>query len=37
LYTIETTVPIVVQAAILASKHPIVNQVAQTCFTCLKK
>jgi hypothetical protein len=37
LHTIETNVPIVVQAAILASKHPIVNQVAQTCFTCLKK
>lgn len=36
--TIETVVPIVVQAAILASKSPIVAQVVQaTCVTCWKK
>jgi hypothetical protein len=37
LHTIETIVPIAVQAAILASKHPIVNQITTSCLTCLKK
>lgn len=35
LYTIETVVPIVMQAAILASKNPIVKAVVQeVCVTC---
>lgn len=37
LHVIEDVVPIAVQAAVLASKNPIVNQVAQTCLSCLKK
>jgi hypothetical protein len=34
---IENTLPQVMQAAVLASKHPIVNQALSACFTCLKK
>lgn len=34
---VETTLPQVMQAAILASKHPVVNQALSACFTCLKK
>jgi hypothetical protein len=34
---VENTLPQVMQAAILASKHPVVNQAISACFTCLKK
>jgi hypothetical protein len=34
---VEDTLPQVMQAAILASKHPVVNQALSACFTCLKK
>lgn len=34
---IGMTVPIVMKAAMLASKAPIVNQAVKTCWTCLKK
>lgn len=38
IHTINTVVPVVVQAAILASKAPIVARVVQaTCVTCWKK
>ena len=34
LHTVDTVVPIVVQAAILASKSPIIKQVQATCLGC---
>jgi hypothetical protein len=34
LHTIDTIVPIVVQAAILASKSPILKKVQDTCVGC---
>lgn len=34
LHTIDTIVPIVVQAAILASKSPILKKVQETCIGC---
>lgn len=34
---IDTTLPTIMQAAILASKQPIVAQALTSCFTCLKK
>lgn len=38
LFVIDTVIPIAMQAAILASKNPIVNQVASTCWSfCVKK
>lgn len=37
IHTINTVVPVVVQAAILASKSPIIAQVQATCVTCWKK
>lgn len=38
LFFIDTVVPIAMQAAILASKSPIVNQVASVCWGfCMKK
>lgn len=36
-YTIDTTIPLVVQVAKIASKNPIVNQAAASCLSCLKK
>lgn len=35
-HTIESVVPIVMQAAVLASKSPILAQVHATCVTCWK-
>ena len=37
LHTVETIVPVVVQAAILASKSPILKQVQATCVGCWTK
>ena len=37
LHTIETVVPMIVQAAILASKHPIAGQVQAACVGCWTK
>jgi hypothetical protein len=37
LHTVETVVPIVVQAAILASKSPILKHVQATCVGCWTK
>ena len=37
IHTIDTVVPIVVQAAIMASKSPIVAQVEAACITCWKR
>lgn len=38
LFVIDTVIPIVMQAAILASKNPIIHQVASSCWTfCVKK
>ncbi len=37
LHTIETVVPMVVQAAVLASKHPIAGQVQTACIGCWTK
>lgn len=37
LHTIETVVPMVVQAAVLASKHPIAGQVHAACVGCWTK
>lgn len=37
IHTIDTVVPVVVQAAILASKSPIIAQVQATCVACWKK
>ena len=34
---IDNTLPTIMQAAILASKQPIVAHALRTCFTCLKK
>lgn len=35
--TIDTIVPLVVQAAVLASKHPILANVQETCVSCWTK
>lgn len=37
LYTIDTVVPIAMQAAILASQNPIVNNIAQSCLAFCRK
>jgi hypothetical protein len=34
LHTIDTIVPIVIQAAVLASKSPILKKVQETCVGC---
>ena len=37
LFVIDTVVPLAMQAAILASNNPIVNQVVSGCWSCMKK
>lgn len=37
LYTIETVVPVAMQAAILASKSPVLSQIQATCCAWVKK
>lgn len=37
LHQIDTTVPVVMEAAKMASKNPIVNQAVSTCLLCITK